>query len=417
MFNFNSFFSRKLECFFFSFFVLFISYFYGQPNLTNAFYKTPINLNIQDLQDFSRYTYIDSCIKDARIVFLGESSHTSKEYSQAKYKLIKYLHEKHGYDVVLFESGISDCFYSNTVKNSKDSTWLLKNSIFPIWWCPTTSSLMNYLKNQQITFGGFDYQRSSNAHSSFIRMLSKIDTLFISDLYKLDTAFSNFSNRNYPPLSKQKLEISQIIQAKLKNSYEKLDQQLSISKNEISSIEYEYYKRIISNRLFFIENYPDLAKINALRDSIMSYNLLWFIDSIYQNNKIIVWGANDHIAKHRSGVSKDFYAASTLPDRIKRQSYTIGLYAYSGQMYSYPSNFDIKKPKEISLEGRIHNLGGDTDVFLDLKHNSNTDFKWISQKVDSYHWGTLIDKIVPIKWYDGIILINKVTLSKNYSSK
>lgn len=388
---------------------------YKKSEPVASFFVKPINLNIKDLNDYNNFNYIDSSIKDSRIIFLGESSHTSKEYSLVKYKLIKYLHEKHGFDVVLFESGIADCFYSNKIKNVKDSSWLLKNSIFPIWWCQTTMSMMNYLKNAQITFGGFDYQRSSFGYSEFLQIIPEIDTSIVNKLFKLDTAFSNFTKNNYPPLNSISFNAYKEFQKELEVLYKKFDEELDRKKDIIDSTNFKYYKRIISNKLFYINNFTDLSKRDDLRDSIMSDNLLWYIDNIYKNKKIIVWGANDHIAKHKSNISKNFYAASILPQRIKRESYFIGLFAYSGQMYANPSYFEIKTPKQSSMENRIHMLGGDNDVFLDLKHNyQKQGFTWLSKKTITYHWGKLIDKIVPVEFYDGIILINKTSLSREF---
>lgn len=390
----------------------------GQSENTSEFYKKPVNLNIQNINDYSGFKYIDSSIKDSRIILLGESSHTSKEYSLVKYKLIKYLHEKHGFNTVLFESGLSDCFYFNKIKTPKDSSWLLRNSIFSIWWSSVSKSMMSYLKSEQMTIGGFDYQRSGSSHSEFLRLIPKVDTSFIDELYKLDTAFSNFVGKNYPPFTNENLDKYSTFQVNLERMYKRLSEQLDQNISDIDSMDFKFFKRIISNNLFLIENYASSTKINALRDSVMGSNLLWFIDNIYKNEKIIIWGANDHIAKQRSGVSENFYAASTLPDRIKKESYFIGLFAFSGEMYSYPSNFEIKKPKEKSLENRIHLLGEDNDVFFDLKHNyKDKNFKWMSEKTETYHWGMLVDKIIPINFYDGIILINKTTLSRNFINK
>ena len=145
----------------------------------------------------------------------------------------------------------------------------------------------------------------------------------------------------------------------------------------------------------------------------MSNNIKWFYDSLYPNEKIIVWGANDHIAKERSNFSTNYYAGSIFPERIKNDSYYIGFYAYSGEMYNYSEgNFKIVTPHKKSLEGRLHTyFDNNNDVFIDLSTilNSKT-LKWVNKETMAYVWGRVPVFIVPKKYYDGIILINNLSI-------
>ncbi len=393
---------------------------YGQSNSSNSFFGRPLNLNIHALNDYSNFNYIDSSIKNSRIIFLGESSHTTNEYSLVKYKLIKYLNEKHNFDVILFESGIADCFFSDKLKGTKDSLWILRHSIFGIWWSSTTLELMNYIKSQQITLGGFDYQASTykNTNSDFLGLNLSLDTNLTIKLFKLDTLFNNFAKRNHLFLDSNNPNYNQYINLKieLENLYERLSDELDSKKTGIDNTDYLLYKRIIQNKLFYIKNLGNSKRMYELRDSVMSNNILWFCDTLYKNKKIILWGANEHIAKSPSDIWNYYYAAASLPERIKKESYFIGLYAYSGEMFYNKNSFEIKTPKQNSLEGRIKKLTeGDTDVFLDLQHNYRVKgFEWLNKKTRTYICGKQIDYLVPINFYDGIILINKVSLNWNY---
>ena len=375
-----------------------------------------LNLNTQDINNYENYSYLDSCVKNSRIIFLGESSHTTKEYSQIKYKLIKYLHEHNNFNIILFESGISDCYYANTIKSKKDSTWILTHSIYPIWWSKTTSSLMNYIKKANLTYAGFDYQSINNSRPefSFIEELTDMDV--IKKLFMLDSLFKSFEAKkidNYTSINNGGKALDKL-QEYLKTSYKELLLEIDSKKNIINDFQSKYLKRIVLNNLFLIKNYGNSNLLFQKRDSVMASNLTWFCDSLFRTDKIIVWAANDHIAKHRSTIFSHLYASSILPERIKQQSYSIGLYAYSGEMYAYPSNFQIKKPTNKSLEGRINKIDRKNDVFIDFKRNS-AQFNWINKKITSYNWGKLNEKIIPIEYYDGVILINKVSLARNYN--
>ena len=41
---------------------------------------------------------------------LGESGHGVAEFNHAKVRLIKFLHQQMGFDVIAFESGLFECF-------------------------------------------------------------------------------------------------------------------------------------------------------------------------------------------------------------------------------------------------------------------------------------------------------------------
>src|SRR5262245_18908899 len=61
----------------------------------------------QDLQFFR------TVLQNRRIVQLGESGHGVAEFNHAKVRLIKFLHEQLGYDVIAFDSGLYECYAAN----------------------------------------------------------------------------------------------------------------------------------------------------------------------------------------------------------------------------------------------------------------------------------------------------------------
>ncbi|MFT5433723.1 MAG: hypothetical protein ACI9OJ_004431, partial [Myxococcota bacterium] len=57
-------------------------------------------------EDFSDLAFFAPILANKRVVQLGESGHGVREFSQLKVRMIKYLHEELGYDVVAIESAV-----------------------------------------------------------------------------------------------------------------------------------------------------------------------------------------------------------------------------------------------------------------------------------------------------------------------
>lgn len=387
-------------------------------NLTSVLFSQEIkkinDLKICDMNDYTEYSVFDSVIADKRMVFLGESGHSGQEYNQSKFKIIKYLHEKHGFNTIIFESGISDCFYANINKGNNDSLWLMLHSVYPIWWSEPTLNLMDYILKSNMNIGGFDYKSSSKINSEFIKMIQIDDTLLVNETYQNDIIFSKYIDNTIlnSETEQSKLDSIQTLSRLLISNYEKI--KLILSMKEIDKLN-DYLIKNINNKLFLLSNYENQQYLINSRDSIMSDNIKWFYDSLYPKDKIIVWAANDHISKVKSNFKDYYYAGSVLPDRIKQNSYFIGFYAFSGEMYSGTSGtFNILKPRKRSLEYRVSSyFHNHKDNFIDFSTASNIKkIKWIKRKTTSYVWGRIPVMIVPIEFYDGVVLINKLSIAK-----
>ena len=60
-------------------------------------------------EDFTDLEPLGKALGHAHIVQLGEATHGDGATFRAKTRLIKFLHEKHSFDVLAFESGLYDC--------------------------------------------------------------------------------------------------------------------------------------------------------------------------------------------------------------------------------------------------------------------------------------------------------------------
>lgn len=304
----------------------------------------PINsIDIQDTDD-SDLAFLSSVLKNNRIVFLGEQLHSDASTFRAKGRLIKYLHEKLDYNIVLYEAGLYDMWLMNeqldhqTFKMDREKIPAL--GLYNFWWDnPENKKLWDYYeytkqRGKPIVLGGFD-----------IQLTGKIDDLFRYDLLKSYLEEKDIDINKYPSLSFHKENLSLYFNEwqhrKIsKDSKDSLLSELStiiglleIKKSNIPDNIYVRYLSGIRSRYKTVWKYKSGSMESMQsRDSLMAQNLIWLIDSVYKDKKIIVWTANVHTLYNYNNAQSSYFNFKPLAEYIKSRygdmSYLITFTSY-----------------------------------------------------------------------------------------
>lgn len=391
---------------------------------------TPVHEDIES-NSFTDLDMLKPLLQDKRIVFLGESSHGVAEFNLAKTRLIQFLHKEMGYNVLAFESGLSNTSLSNAIINQKSAEQTMQSSIFGVWWSKEILPLFDYLKTsaqteQPLILTGFDMQLQSPLLDGHWLKDQKLAKQLAQTEKQLSEFYIGADLQSYRAKKQEMIQtyknILKSLQSKENQTYlqqeypnhPELSKLLERSLEDRIRMAQEYIEISIRSMIELEEGKMD-AFLDSLvwRDKAMNDNLIWLATEVYPNEKFIVWGHNDHIRKANSKVMDSSYPVPLMgeifPEELREISYVLGLYASSGQTADNAGEVHNVEP---ALPGSIEAIMSATNTpysFLDLRYQKReAGNAWMFEPRFAYSWGIYPESFVPKEQFDGILMIDNV---------
>lgn len=345
----------------------------GQDQIKNYVQSSSIQISTIDptSTEYSNLEDIGKAIANSTIVMLGEQDHGDATTFFAKTRLIKYLHEKKGFDVIAFES---DFFSLNEgwkrlKKDKNEIQSFLRLNIYPIWsHCDACSTLLyQYLPNtynssHPLEVTGFDSDlvldySSKNLIENLDSIVRRLDlpivnsntyaTCILPVLDSLKYGFSSTLNDNFYTRSFNYLqEIKRQMACKLSTD--------------------DFWMQVVNNLINANINHGvrdiDVIRSFNARDSQMAQNLNWLRLVKFPGKKIIVWAANTHVGKQADTLMKNKSGQSftsmgsffTRDSLMLNQTYVLGFTSFNGKAGRLTSNeYTIPTPSPNTFESWI----------------------------------------------------------------
>jgi erythromycin esterase len=312
-------------------------------------------------------------VGNARIVMLGEPSHGAGSAFSAKVRLIELLHERLGFDVLIWESGVIDLERTEAgLRGDLDPVEAAQRGILKIWSATAECKpLFAYAKNSHrsarpLTMGGFDMQLTAPGTldyfatelRAFLRTLGGTR----KEAEKLgEQVLEHFGrlNRYVEALAAKAAELGRAgvtgaaqgaaIQAWQKvegdalrpvagdlndllestAALERLLRQGDRTRRQVVEREGFMLRAIESLAGYganLLEMYgkhsPETADSDAVtgenrRDQVNAENLRWLIDTAYADRRIMVWAHNAHVMNAWYGKGFDSIGLEPLRDGMK----------------------------------------------------------------------------------------------------
>jgi erythromycin esterase len=365
--------------------------------------------------------FLKSVLDGRRIVELGESGHGVAEFSQAKVRLIKFLHEQMGFDVMVFESGLFECYMANQLTGSGPQ--MMQSSIFGVWFTEDVKELFNYIKETQrtdrpLTLAGFDTQSSSSVGTAqrprfFHSVIDAVDRDYAIEVFSVDTeAIGGLRTGSGYAVANE---------ARLLEFYEKLLKFLQDRRAELAAAFPGDPRPLIAERTAFsviqyvrqLSAGTDSLRVTEIRDSGMAENYTFLARQLYPDRKIITWAHNFHIRHANAAASGSPTMGTFIANRFRSELYTIGLYMNRGTAaFNNRAVYAIQPAQANSMEGVLAAVGP-PNLFVDFLHQTRqTGTAWFFDGIVTREWGTSALLMVPRDQYDGVLFIDSVTPPK-----
>jgi erythromycin esterase len=322
---------------------------------------------------------LKSMLQGVQILMMGEESHADGAAFLAKARLVRFLHEQMGFNVLAFEAGLPECDRANqSVRQNRLASDAMRDCLHNVWCVREVEPLFDYVLKTQgspepIRLAGFDNQETGRLY--WMRVPGALH--FVEGLVSLTPEdrqlLTDLGNTHlWTALESDKLWAQQGALSRLCDGFRAARPAL-VSKYGAAATDWQdrYLHNIGSNLKLMIARSLGAEDLeNDTRDSEMADNLRWLADTAYSGEKIICWAHTFHIMHGTDDPANKSLlmprGTKVMGNLIKQhfgdQAYALGFAAHHGKMGAQwlrtPTKMmDIRQPPTGSIEDVMHRYG------------------------------------------------------------
>lgn len=368
--------------------------------------------------DLSDLRPLGPLFDNVEVVLLGEATRGDGTTFEAKARLVRFLHEEKGFDVLAFECGLFDCHRAwQAIRAGRDARSALDGVLFPLYVdSQQFQSLLDLLNryartDRPLEIAGIDSQLGPQSVNALIAGLTEalascpgfqklLSTESLNELWQITrhVAAGSYTSGQEPLPTRA-------VRRRIDQTLDRMSE-LLVCPNRTTSTnsalqDPDFWQQVLLNLRGAVDltwklDLWDPSKtmdpaIHNLRDEQMVDNLLWLQRHNYPGSKIIVWSLTLHLARDlakletgeretRERFSRFNLLGARLAAELEPDPYVVAYTAFQGRKGSI-----FKQPHALLVptKGSLEDLLGRTELelaFLDLRRLSAVDGgSWLSR--------------------------------------
>lgn len=375
---------------------------------------------------FTDLEFLRETLKNKDIVMLGEQTHSDGATFLAKSRLIKYLHQNLGYDVLIYETGLYDTenLWENLKNNSPDKPVDFSKALYP-FWCENQENeeLLNYIlknigKGNEMEIAGLDVQFSGRIKNherdslltQYLDSKPQINAEDFPSFFSIKHRYNYYANKW---MAKRLTETKRDSILKDIQSINKIFA-LDSKQNKEDSLYTRFFKNIetLYNYSWNYDRGEDMRF--QIRDSAMAENFICLKENKFKNRKVIIWAANLHISYDNNIYTPILSSFTSMGEYIKKK---YGERCYSINFTSFSNTENLSNSNKLysnkSVEYLLNQLNNPY-LYFDFNEIDSTSYlqnKFVmncNQRLSLYaEWSKITDGVFYIDKMTGLHKLKK----------
>lgn len=264
----------------------------------------PISTVEPDGDDFSDLQPLEKAIGTSRIVALGEQTHGGREEYLLKTRLLKFLHQKMGFDVLLLESGFYDIArLAQRIERGEKLDDIAPGNVF-FMYARTAEGrgMLQYFDRQRaldkpLALGGIDAQHTGELSKTELLPRLREHLQGAAPQLGSGAAWDQYAALAQPLLEMQRTPPSVAQQTDFRQHSGALKAALCVTDATPATFSgNSFWCQVVKSVEAQATSYWS-ADHDYQRDNQMGDNAIWLAERMYPGRKVVIWAHTVHTAR------------------------------------------------------------------------------------------------------------------------
>jgi erythromycin esterase len=245
---------------------------------------------------------LQSIVRGARIVSLGEATHGTADFFKMKHRVLEYLVENMGFTVFAIEAALpeTDAVNDYVLHGIGDAAQAVKGMGFWTWNTQEVVDMVEWIRaynlrrgeRPPVQFRGFDMQSSRGAMNRISAYLDRIDPAGKEHLTALWKCWEPYAQSSSAWPARPASERS-ACQSSLGQLYSTLESKRADYSSRSSAAELEV---ILRYARVMVQDESAAWRPVPSRDEFMAENVVWLAEVAQPGEKLVLWAHNFHVS-------------------------------------------------------------------------------------------------------------------------